>query len=80
MDTRPGWDDTGVTASSLFLLAAAAAFAGLPAWLAAALVAAPILFAELDTAGSAILLIAGIPLLAACVGATLRRAVAGPRS
>ena len=46
VDTRPTWDDAGITAGSLFLVAAAGSLARVPGWLSAILVAGPILIAE----------------------------------
>jgi hypothetical protein len=47
VDTRPSWDDTGVTVGALLLAAGFATGAGLRWWAAALLVAAPIFVAEL---------------------------------
>jgi hypothetical protein len=54
VDTRPTWDDTGVTAGALLLAAALAAAAGLRWWGAALLVAAPLLLAELRSLGAGV--------------------------
>jgi len=55
MDTRPGWDDTGITAGVIGIASGLAAFLGLPWALAAALVAGPILAAELPRGGGVLL-------------------------
>jgi hypothetical protein len=76
VDTRPGWDDTGVTAGALVIAAAASSFAGIPPSIAAALVVGPILVAEL-AGGMGVLL--GIPFAVggAYVGAFVRRHTLG---
>jgi hypothetical protein len=51
VDTRPGWDDTGVTAGVLFVAGGLAAFLGVRWWISALLVACPIILAELRGAG-----------------------------
>jgi hypothetical protein len=53
VDTRPTWDDGGVTAAALQLAGGLAAVLRLRWWLAALLVAGPIAFAECRSAGGA---------------------------
>jgi hypothetical protein len=72
IDTRPHWDDTGLSAGLLFLAAAGAAALRAPAWLAALLVAAPPVIAEIR-GGSGVLLAIPIALLGALAGLVLRR-------
>jgi len=72
MDTRPGWDDTGVTAGALLLGGALAAALGLRWWVAALLVAGPIVLAEGQDAGWALLLMIGFPTAGSALGAALR--------
>jgi hypothetical protein len=75
VDTRPTWDDTGVTVGTLLLAAGFAAGVGLRWWAAALLVAAPILVAELPTAGWGILVSLAFTGVGSVLGATLRRMV-----
>jgi len=75
IDTRPTWDDTGITAGALLLTAALAAGAGLRWWGAALLVAAPILLAEppgVDMGATASLAFTAVGSL---IGAGIRRIV-----
>jgi hypothetical protein len=72
VDTRPRWDDTGVTAGALLLASAAASLARVPPWLAAVLVAGPILVAELPR-GTGVLLAIPFALAGAYGGALARR-------
>lgn len=72
MDTRPGWDDTGVTVGAVVLAAGAGGLAGVPPWLAALLVAGPMVAAEV-TGNSGVLVAAAIALAGAYAGAGLRR-------
>jgi len=74
MDTRPGWDDTGVTAGALFLAAALSGLMGARWWLGPLLVAGPVLLAEQPTVGSAAFLILAIAVVGFAAGAALRRA------
>jgi hypothetical protein len=76
MDTRPNWDDTGVTAGAVLIVSLAGAVAGVPLLLAAALCAGPILCAELGK-GTGVLLTVPIALAAACIGAFARTKVRG---
>ena len=75
MDTRPGWDDTGVTAGALFLASAVASAVGVRWWLAPIFVAGPLLFAEFADLGWGVLLVTGISLAGAGTGAAVRDAL-----
>ena len=75
VDTRPPWDDTGVTVGALLLAAGFATGAGLRWWAAALLVAAPIFVAELPSAGWGISVSLAFTGAGALVGATLRRVI-----
>jgi hypothetical protein len=75
VDSRPGWDDTGVTAAALVIAAALAAFARVPPWLAAILVAGPVLAAELPI-GTGVLLAIPLAIAGAYAGAFVRRLIA----
>jgi hypothetical protein len=76
VDSRPGWDDTGVTAGAVLLAAALAAFARVPPWLAALLVAGPMLAVELSK-GTGVLLAIPFAIAGAYAGAFLRRLIVG---
>ena len=56
VDTRPNWDDTGVTAGVLFLAGGLSAALGLRWWLAILLVAGPMVLVEHRSAGAGIVL------------------------
>ena len=77
VDTRPNWDDTGITAGLLILAAGSAAVAGLRPWQAATLVAGPLIVAEWRNLGLGLLIVLALTLAGACVGALIRRALAG---
>lgn len=72
MDTRPGWDDTGITAGALLLGGLLAAVLGLRWWIAVLLVAGPIILAECQSAGWAVLLMLGFAVVGSALGAALR--------
>jgi hypothetical protein len=74
VDTRPNWDDTGVTAGALLLTAGFAAAAGLPWWGAALLVAMPVLLAELPN-GAGVTLALAVTTIGSLLGAGIRRTV-----
>jgi hypothetical protein len=76
VDSRPGWDDTGVIAGALLIAAALAALARVPPWLAALLVAGPILAAELSK-GTGVLLAIPFAIAGAYAGVLVRRWIAG---
>jgi hypothetical protein len=75
IDTRSRWDDTGITAGALATAAALGSFARIPPWLASALVAGPILAAELS-GGMGVLLAIPFALAGAYAGVYLRRRIA----
>jgi hypothetical protein len=76
MDTRPGWDDTGVTAGALFLASALASSFGVAWWLAPVLVAGPVISAEIGGLGWGALVILGVSVIGAGVGTAVRRTIA----
>ena len=55
VDTRPTWDDTGITAMAVMGVAAAGSLARLPGWLAAVCAAGPLIAAEIS-GGPAVLI------------------------
>lgn len=73
VDTRPGWDDTGVTAGALLLAAGVVAFLGLRWWWAALLVALPILVAEFRGGGLVLLAVSMFTIAGATLGALAGR-------
>ena len=75
MDTRPRWDDTGITAVALMVVAGLAALAGVKWWLATALAVGPLLLAESLHVGWGILLAPAITLVGAGGGVLLRQIV-----
>jgi len=80
IDTRPGWDDTGITAGLLFLIAAAAAACGARWYVASLLVAVPILLAEWRTIGTAVIIVLAVTTTGAAAGSGLRRLVTAGRT
>ena len=72
IDTRPNWDDTGITAGLLLLSGGIPALLGAPWWVALTLVVAPLLLAEVSTTGWGLLLAVAFALLGALGGAGLR--------
>ncbi|MCB9464147.1 MAG: hypothetical protein H6682_10710 [Candidatus Eisenbacteria bacterium] len=78
VDTRPNWDDTGVTVFAILLTAGTGGLAGVPPFLCALLAAAPLVLAELST-GAAVLVAVPIAVGAALAGAYLRRFAFPPR-
>jgi len=72
-DTRPGWDDTGVTACALLLVAGAAALSGVRWWLAAGLAVLPLLAVEAGSAGWGLVAAPGFSVAGALGGALVRR-------
>jgi len=80
VDTRPTWDDAGITAGALLLTAGFAAGAGLRWWGAAVGVATPIFFAELPNAGWGILASLAFTATGSLLGAGLRRAARSMRT
>ena len=79
VDTRPGWDDTGVTAGALLIGAGLAASAGLRWRIAAAVVVGPLLLAEVRGAGGGLAVAPALAVVGALGGALLRRVTARPR-
>jgi hypothetical protein len=79
VDTRPSWDDTGVTAGALLVVAGIAALSGLRWWIAAVIVVCPLLLAEIGSAGWGLLLAPAFTLVGALGGALLRRSAVGLR-
>ncbi len=76
MDTRPSWDDAGITAGALALAAALASVAGARPWLVVLLVAGPLVIVQIG-GGLAILAVAVIAAVGAAVGWGARRTVVG---
>ena len=74
IDTRPNWDDTGVMAGLLFVAATVVALLGLPWWIAALLVAGPLIGVELRALGVGLLLPLGLAALGSLLGRSLHRA------
>jgi hypothetical protein len=74
IDTRPEWDDTGITAGLILLASGLGSLAGIQPWLTAAIVVGPILVAELS-GGTGVLLAIPIALAGAFSGAFIRRQV-----
>ncbi len=73
LDTRPGWDDTAVTVAFIVLAAALAALVGLRPWLAALLVAGPLVAAEWRGLGAGLVAPLVIAFAAAALGWLLQR-------
>jgi hypothetical protein len=71
MDTRPHWDDTGVTAGALLLSAALASMWGIRPWLSTILVVAPLVAFEIS-GGAKILIAVLFPLIGAYIGWRIR--------
>jgi hypothetical protein len=78
IDTRPGWDDTGITAFALAGAAGLVAMLGLRFWFAAILVVVPIAAAYLPHPGIVHLLAPLFGLAGAAAGAVMRRAFEKP--
>ena len=76
VDSRPGWDDTGVTAGLLVLAAATvAALDGRRPWLWALLVGLPLPLIEVPATGSGAALVAILfAAIGASIGIVVRRA------
>ena len=73
VDTRPSWDDTGVTAGALLGVAGLVALAGLRWWIAAGLVVCPLLLAEIRSAGWGLVVAPAFAAVGGIGGALLRR-------
>ncbi len=80
VDTRPNWDDTGITAGALFSSAGVVAALGLSWWLSALLVAFPIVLLELRSAGWGTLLILAFTTAGSVAGTAFRRLSHGQRA
>ncbi len=80
IDSRPNWDDTGVTAFMILCGSAGATWVGAPAWLAALAVSGPIIAAPLLRGEWMMLLPLGIALVGAFAGLFFRRAVSSRRA
>ncbi len=76
MDTRPNWDDTGITAGALLLTAGLAALAGVLPWVAAILIAGPLIVAEWRQLNVGMLLVLAMSFAGAIAGAVIRRRAA----
>ena len=73
VDTRPTWDDAGITAGSLLLTAGFAAAAGVRWWGAALLVAAPTIVAEASGVGPGVLVALAFTAAGSLLGTAWRR-------
>ena len=73
VDTRPTWDDTGITAGGILVAAALGGAFGMRPWLAALLVVAPLVMAELRTSGIGLLIPSAIAFVGAYGGAFARQ-------
>lgn len=73
VDTRPGWDDTGVTAFALLAVAGVAALSGVRFWLAAGLTSLPLVAVEVRSAGWGLAAAPVFSVAGALGGALLRR-------
>jgi len=80
VDTRPNWDDSGVTAGALLLSAAIATALGLRWWASALLVAFPIVLLEHRSAGWGVLLILAFAIAGSALGAVFRSMSGSPRA
>ena len=72
IDTRPHWDDTGITVGALLISTALISLLRVPPWLVALLTAGPILIAELP-GSTDVLLAIPFTLAGAYTGALIRR-------
>jgi hypothetical protein len=78
MDTRPHWDDTGITAGALLMVSAGAALLGVRPWLAAGLTVGPLLLLELSGGGWGLILAPVFALAGAYGGSIARRLASRP--
>jgi hypothetical protein len=77
-DTRPTWDDTGITAGALLAVSAAGTLGGLRPWTAAGLAVSPLLAAEWRDAGLALLLAPAFALAGSFIATAARRLLSAP--
>jgi hypothetical protein len=77
VDSRPGWDDTGITAAALLGASFLAGVAGVPPVVAALLAAGPLIAVEWDPAHPALLAVLAFPAAGALAGSFLSGSVAG---
>ncbi len=75
IDSRPTWDDAGITAGAILVTASLGAVLGLRPWLSAILVVAPLLVAEFGTSGAGVLIAPVVALVGAYGGALARHQV-----
>lgn len=73
VDSRPTWDDTGVSAAALFGSAALATALGVRPWLVALVVAVPVLLAHLPQPNAGLFLIPLVTLAGVGMGMLVRR-------
>lgn len=73
VDSRPTWDDTGVTAGALLAAGAIGTLAGVRPWMAAALVVSPLLVAESRSANLGLLLAPVVSFAGAYAAAACRQ-------
>ena len=78
MDTRPSWDDPGVTAGALLVAAGVSAFGGVRWWVAALLVAGPLLAVEIRGLGWGAALVLAFALAGAGLGEFARKTLRRP--
>lgn len=78
LDTRPSWDDTGVTAGALLVAAGVSAFGGVRWWVAALLVAGPVLAVEIRGLGWGAALVLAFALAGGSLGAVARTTLRRP--
>ena len=71
IDTRPNWDDTGITALGILVLAASGSLLGVAPWLSALLAAGPIVVTEIS-GGQDVLAALLFALAGACAGSLAR--------
>ncbi len=72
VDTRPHWDDTGITAGAVIVAAGLSTFLGLRWWASALIVACPLLLAEVPKAGWRLLIVLALAVLGSLLGRALR--------
>jgi hypothetical protein len=77
IDTRPHWDDTGVSALLVAAAAGLAAFGGVPLAFAVLLGVGPLLLAHIGHWNEGLWIAPAIALAGALLGAWLRRNLAG---